>query len=134
MAPVGSLSGRVRHLEERCGMSEDTLERQRAKEERRAIIATRLDRVMERVEQDNPGEPSRRRAALEELRERVERRRRGGLGKRVGALEEFVESQVQERMRLEVEALLDLLQEHLTREEFLKVARVVLEASEDHGT
>jgi hypothetical protein len=52
------------------------------------------------------------------------------LNKRAGALEEYIESQVQERMRLEVEALVDLLEEKLTREEFLKVARIILERGE----
>ena len=51
----------------------------------------------------------------------------GSLDKRVGALEEYIESQVQERMRLEVEALLDLLEEKLTREGFIKVLRIVTE-------
>jgi hypothetical protein len=55
----------------------------------------------------------------------------GHVGKRVGALEEFIESQVRERMQLEVEALLDLLEANLTREEFVRVARIVLEAGND---
>ena len=41
----------------------------------------------------------------------------GSLQKRTGALEEYIESQIEERMRLEVEAMLDLLEEKLTREE-----------------
>jgi hypothetical protein len=49
----------------------------------------------------------------------------GSAHKRVGALEEYIESQVEERMRLEVEAMLDVLEEGLTREEFIKVARLV---------
>jgi hypothetical protein len=56
------------------------------------------------------------------------------MNRRVGALEEYIESQVQARMEVEIEALVDLLQEHLTREEFLKVARVVLEAEDGDGT
>lgn len=55
----------------------------------------------------------------------------GSLNKRTGALEEYIQSQVQERMRLEVEALLDLLQAHLTHEEFMKVARIVNESGEN---
>ena len=51
----------------------------------------------------------------------------GSLEKRTGALEEYIESQVAERMRLEIEALLDVLEAKLTREEFLKVARIVME-------
>lgn len=77
---MGSLNGRVRWLEERCGMGEDTEERGRATEERRAAMIARLDRVMEQVEQEereNPSEPSRRRAALEEFQEFIERRRLG---------------------------------------------------------
>jgi hypothetical protein len=36
-------------------------------------------------------------------------------------------------MRLEVEALLDVLEAKLTREEFMKVARIVMETGEDTG-
>jgi hypothetical protein len=54
----------------------------------------------------------------------------GGLIRRVGALEEYIEGQVRERMRLEIEALLDVLEAKLTREEFLKVARIVMESGE----
>jgi hypothetical protein len=57
----------------------------------------------------------------------------GSLRRRTGALEEYIESQVQERMRLEVEALLDVLEAKLTREEFLKVARIVMETEEYTG-
>jgi hypothetical protein len=52
----------------------------------------------------------------------------GSLNRRAGALQEFIESQVQERFEAEVEALVDLLEEELTREEFVKVARIVREA------
>jgi hypothetical protein len=52
----------------------------------------------------------------------------GSLNKRAGALEEYIESQVRVRFEAEVEALVDLLEEKLTREEFLKVAHIVLEA------
>jgi hypothetical protein len=55
----------------------------------------------------------------------------GSLRRRTGALEEYIESQVALRMRLEVEALLDVLEEKLTREEFLKVARIVMETGVD---
>jgi hypothetical protein len=55
----------------------------------------------------------------------------GSLRRRTGALEEYIESQVALRMRLEVEALLGVLDEKLTREEFLKVARIVMETGED---
>jgi hypothetical protein len=52
----------------------------------------------------------------------------GSLNKRAGALEEYVERQVQERFEAEVEALVDLLEQKLTREEFVKVARIVRKA------
>ncbi len=58
----------------------------------------------------------------------------GSLRKRTGALEEYIESQVQARMEAEIEAILDVLEEKLTREEFLKFARIVMEAGEQtHG-
>ncbi len=47
--------------------------------------------------------------------------------RRVSALEEYVNQLVEERMKQEVEGMLDLLEEHLTREEFIKVARIVVE-------
>ncbi len=55
----------------------------------------------------------------------------GSLNKRAGALQEYIESQVQERFEAEVEALVDLLEEKLTREEFVKVARIVVEAGRE---
>jgi hypothetical protein len=55
----------------------------------------------------------------------------GSLKGRVGALEEYIESRVEEAMRLEIEAMLDVLEEKLTREEFIKVARIVAEAGSD---
>jgi hypothetical protein len=48
-----------------------------------------------------------------------------------GALEDYIESRVEERMRLEIEAMLDVLEEKLTREEFIKVARIVVEVGSD---
>ena len=53
------------------------------------------------------------------------------LNKRATALEEYIESQVEERMLLEVEALIDVLEANLTREEFVKVARIVREARDE---
>ena len=53
------------------------------------------------------------------------------MNRRLGALEEYIESQVRERMRLEVEAMLDVLEAKLTREECIKMARIVMEARED---
>jgi hypothetical protein len=55
----------------------------------------------------------------------------GSLHRRTGALEEYIESQVQERMRLEVEAMVDVLEAKLAREEVMKVARIVMESGED---
>ena len=55
----------------------------------------------------------------------------GGLNRRVGALEEYIEAQVKARMEAEIEALLDLLEKHLTREEFLRIAQIVMESGED---
>jgi hypothetical protein len=58
----------------------------------------------------------------------------GSLHTRTGALEEYIESQVEERMRQEIEAMLVVLEAKLTREEFLKVARIVMETREGiHG-
>jgi hypothetical protein len=44
----------------------------------------------------------------------------GSLHRRTGALEEYIESQVDEKMRLEIVAMIDVLEEKLTREEFLR--------------
>jgi hypothetical protein len=57
----------------------------------------------------------------------------GSLNGRVRRLEEYVESRVEERMRLEIEAMLDVLEEKLTREEFLKVARIIVRADRDEA-
>ena len=53
--------------------------------------------------------------------------------RRVSALEEYINQRVEERMRLEVEAMLDLLEKHLTRDEFIKVARVIVAEGDDYG-
>ena len=53
--------------------------------------------------------------------------------RRIGALEEYVNQLVAERMEQEVEAMLDLLEKHLSREEFIKVARIVVNEGGDHG-
>ena len=58
----------------------------------------------------------------------------GSLHKRTGALEEYIQSQVQERRRLEVEAMLDVLEAKLTREEFLTFARILMESGDGDGT
>ena len=51
--------------------------------------------------------------------------------RRIGALEEYVNELVAERMKQEVEVLLDLLEKQLTRDEFVKVARVALNEDGD---
>ena len=59
----------------------------------------------------------------------------GGMNRRVGALEEYIESQVQARMEAEIEAMLDVLEAKLSREEFLRVARALMATGEDtNGT
>jgi hypothetical protein len=45
------------------------------------------------------------------------------LKKRLGALGAFVEARVEERLQEELMALLELREQHLSREEYLKVAR-----------
>jgi len=55
----------------------------------------------------------------------------GNLGKRVGALEAYINARVQERFEEEVAALVELLEERLEHDEFIKVARIVAEAGED---
>ena len=75
-----SVARRIEALEGRCVMDEGREAKQRRTEEKRELAIAHLTRVMGRVEQEeleSPSEPSRRRAALEELQERIERRRRG---------------------------------------------------------
>ena len=50
-----------------------------------------------------------------------------GIDRRISALEEYINQRVEERMEQEVEALIALLEERLSREEFIKVARIVVE-------
>ena len=47
--------------------------------------------------------------------------------RRIGALEAYINQLVAERMEQEIETLLDLLEKHLSRDEFIKVARIVVE-------
>ena len=54
----------------------------------------------------------------------------GSLDRRVGALEEYINARVEERLEEEIEALVKVLEERLEREEFIKVARIVVEAGE----
>ena len=48
-------------------------------------------------------------------------------------MEAYINQCVEERMRLEVEALVDLLENHLTRDEFIKVARIILDEGRNYG-
>ena len=45
--------------------------------------------------------------------------------KRLSALEAYIETRVEEGLRQELEAALELLEERLTREEFVWVARIL---------
>ena len=47
---------------------------------------------------------------------------------RVEAFEEYIERRVEQELKGEIEAVVEVLEERLTREEFLKVARVIVEA------
>ena len=49
---------------------------------------------------------------------------------RLGALEAVVEARVEERLEKELMALHELLAQHLSREEFLKVARIAARGPE----
>jgi len=46
-------------------------------------------------------------------------------------LQDYIERQVQERFEEEVEALVAILEQRLEREEFLKVARIVMEVADN---
>ena len=52
----------------------------------------------------------------------------GSLKGRVEAFEAYIERRVEEEVKVEIEAVVEVLEERLTREEFLKVARVIVEA------
>lgn len=54
-----------------------------------------------------------------------------GMARRIGALEAAVERRVEERMGEEIEAVLEVLEGRLPREEFLRVLEIV--ASLDGG-
>jgi hypothetical protein len=49
------------------------------------------------------------------------------LDQRLSALEAYVETRVEEGLRRELEAALEILEERLTREEFERVARILAE-------
>lgn len=58
----------------------------------------------------------------------------GRHSRRIGELEDRIASLVEERMIREIDGILNALREHLTREEFAKVARIIYEeAGEDEG-
>jgi hypothetical protein len=52
----------------------------------------------------------------------------GALKGRVEAFEGYIERRVEEELEREVEAVLNVLEERLTREEFVKVVRIMAEA------
>lgn len=49
------------------------------------------------------------------------------LDKRLSTLEAYIETRVEEGLRRELEAALEILEERLTREEFVRVARILAE-------
>jgi hypothetical protein len=49
------------------------------------------------------------------------------LDKRLSALEAYIETRVEEGLRRKLEAALEILEERLTREEFVRVARILAE-------
>ena len=51
------------------------------------------------------------------------------MDKRLSIFEEHIERRVEEWVRQELDAMLDLLEERLTRAEFIKVARILAEES-----
>ena len=55
-----------------------------------------------------------------------------GIGRRVSALEEYINQRVEERLEQELEGMLDLLEESLSREEFVRVLEIVSQ-EENHG-
>ncbi len=53
--------------------------------------------------------------------------------RRVSALEDFVEGRVRERLKQEIEAMLDRLERGLPREEFVRVLQIVGGEEDGHG-
>jgi DNA-binding LytR/AlgR family response regulator len=49
------------------------------------------------------------------------------LDKRLSAVEAYIETRVEEGLRRELEAALEILEERLAREEFARVARILAE-------
>jgi hypothetical protein len=54
----------------------------------------------------------------------------GGLDKRLSSLERLVEGRVEARVREELEAAIDRLERHMTREEENRVARILADEEE----
>jgi hypothetical protein len=54
----------------------------------------------------------------------------GGLERRLENLERLVEGRVEARVREELEAALDRLERHMTREEVIRVARILADEEE----
>ncbi len=59
----------------------------------------------------------------------------GSLNGRARALEEYVERQVEERLEAELTTAFDRLEQHLTREEFIRVAQILADGEQtEHRT
>jgi hypothetical protein len=54
----------------------------------------------------------------------------GGIDRRLENLERLVEGRVEVRVREELEAALDRLERHMTREEVIRVARILADEEE----
>jgi len=76
---MGSIEGRISRLEDRYGMDEDPVVRDRRTEELRAEILARLERISAQADNEEEEEMDpRRRKALEDFFESVRRRRERG--------------------------------------------------------
>ena len=53
------------------------------------------------------------------------------MDRRISVFEEHIERRVAELVKAELRAMLEILDERLTEEEFLKVARIIVEAGEE---
>jgi hypothetical protein len=56
-----------------------------------------------------------------------------GSRKRLESLERLVERRVEARVREELEAAIDRLERHMTREEVIRVARILADEEEEPG-
>ena len=55
-----------------------------------------------------------------------------GMGRRVSALERYINQRVEERLEQEIEVVLTRLEEGLSREEFVRVLKIISQ-EEEHG-